>query len=107
MLLTELADGRTRTPLVSSNAEQTGGFGQGATNVIVQRPPLEAPTVTRPAPSLPPIDGAVPQSPGPAPTVGVAPLTIWCPSIPNAAALRGVIEVMRKLLPSNCKAKYS
>ena len=59
--------------MVSSKAEQTGGFGHGDTKVIVQRPPLAAPTVTRPALSLPPIDGEVPQSPDPEPSAGVAP----------------------------------
>ena len=46
------------------------------TNVIVQRPPLAAPTVTRPALSLPPIDGEVPQSLDPEPSAGVAPVVI-------------------------------
>ena len=46
--------------MVSSKAEQTGGFGHDETNVIVHRPPLvEPPPVTRPALSLPPIEGAV------------------------------------------------
>jgi hypothetical protein len=76
MLAVEVAVGLTRIAVVSSNAEQTGGFGHGETNVIVQRPLLAAPTVTRPALSLPPIDGEVPQSPDPEPTAGVAPVVI-------------------------------
>ena len=52
------------------------GFGHGDTNVIVQRPPLAAPTVTRPTLSLPPIDGEVPQSLDPEPSAGVAPVVI-------------------------------
>ena len=75
-LLFEVAVGRTRFPVVSSKAEQTGGLGQGDTKVIVHRPPLLAPTVIRPALSLPPIDGDVPQSLDPEPTVGVAPVII-------------------------------
>src|SRR5216683_336076 len=107
-LLVDVAIGRTRFPVVSSKTEQTGRLGQGDANVIVHRPPLvDAPTLTRPAPSLPPIEGDVPQSLDPEPTVGVAPVTIWCPSMPSAAALRGVIEAIRKLLPSNCNAKNS
>ena len=63
--------------MVSSNIEQTGGLGQDDANVIVHFPPLvEAPTVIRPALSLPPIDGDVPQSLGPELTVGVAPVNI-------------------------------
>ena len=74
MLAVEAAVGRTRVPLVSSKTEQTGGFGQGDTNVIVQTPPLADPTVTRPALSFPPIDGEVPQSLDPEPSAGVAPV---------------------------------
>ena len=58
-LLVEVAIGRTRFPVVSLNAEQTGGLGQGDAKVIVHRPPLTAPTVIRPALSLPPIEGEV------------------------------------------------
>ena len=76
-LLVEVATGRTAFPFVSSNTEQIGGLGQGETKVIVQRPPLlDPPTVTRPALSLPPIDGAVPQSLDPELTAGVAPVVI-------------------------------
>ena len=49
---------------------------QGETNVIVQLPPLAEPTVTRPALSLPPMEGEVPQSLDPEPTAGVAPVVI-------------------------------
>jgi hypothetical protein len=76
MLAVEAAVGRTRVPLVSSKTEQIGGFGQGDTNVIVQMPPLADPTVTRPALSLPPMEGEVPQSLAPEPTAGVAPVVI-------------------------------
>ena len=62
--------------MVSSKAEQTGGFGHGDANVIVQRPPLPAPTVTRPALSLPPIEGDAPQSLDPEPSAGVVPVVI-------------------------------
>ena len=48
MLVVEAAVGLTRTGAVSSKAEQTGGLGHGVTKVIVHRPPLVAPTVTRP-----------------------------------------------------------
>lgn len=72
----EAAVGRTRVPLDSSKTEQTGGFGQGDANVMVQRPPLADPTVTRPALSLPPMEGEVPQSLDPEPSAGVAPVVI-------------------------------
>ena len=77
ILPVEAADGRTRLPVVSSNAEQTGGLGQDDAKVIVHFPPLvEVPTVTRPALSLPPIDGDVPQSLGPELIAGAAPVKI-------------------------------
>ena len=76
MLVRELAVGLTRFAVVSLKAEQTGGFDHGDTNVIVQRPPFAAPTVTRPTLSLPPIDGEVPQSLDPEPRAGVAPVVI-------------------------------
>lgn len=76
ILAVELAIGLIRVGLVSSKAEQIGGFGHGDTNVIVQRPPLAAPTVTRPTLSLPPIDGEVPQSLDPEPSAGAAPVVI-------------------------------
>src|SRR5947208_3510000 len=107
MPVVELAVGLTRVAVVSSKAEQTGGFGHGDTNVIVQRPPLAAPTVTRPTLSLPPIDGEVPQSLDPEPSAGAAPVVISCPNMPSAEALRGVIDTIRKFPPSNCRTRNS
>jgi hypothetical protein len=76
MLPADAAAGRTRVPLVSSKTEQTGGFGQGDAKAIVQLLLLADPTVTRPALSLPPMEGEVPQSLAPEPIPGVAPVVI-------------------------------
>lgn len=90
--------GRISTAPDSSEAEQTGGFGQDRAKVIVHLPPLvPLPTVMRPALSLPAIDGLVPQSVEPAATLGVVPVKIWCPSIPSVAAVRGVADTTLSL----------